>query len=132
MERVATCSCGKLSARCAGEPVRLSVCHCLACQRRTGSAFGVQATYREPDVTLSGEPSSFMRIGEEGGWVTTCFCPTCGSTVWYRIEQRPGMISVPVGAFADPSFPEPRFSVYEARKHPWVELRTLQPLDRDP
>lgn len=82
-------------------------------------------------MTLSGEPSSFTRYGEEGHWVTTCFCPACGSTVWYRIEQRPGMISVPVGGFADPSFPEPRFSVYEAQKHPWVELRTLQPLDRD-
>lgn len=130
MERTATCSCGRLSARCQGEPVRLSVCHCLECQKRTGSAFGVQATFREENVTLSGDPSSFTRLGDEGHWAATSFCPDCGSTVWYRIERRPGMVSIPVGGFADPAFPEPRASVYEDRKHPWVELRPEQPLEQ--
>ena len=96
MQRIASCTCGQLNARCLGEPVRISVCHCLECQRRTGSAFGVQATYREADVTLTGSPSSYTRHGDEGHWVTTYFCSTCGSTAWYRIEQRPGMVSVPV------------------------------------
>ena len=82
-------------------------------------------------MTLSGGPSAFTHHGEEGHWVTTYFCPDCGSTVWYRIEQRPGMVSVPVGGFGDPGFPEPRVSVYEDRKHPWVELRTKAPLDRE-
>lgn len=127
MDRTASCSCGRLSVRCRGEPVRLSVCHCLECQKRTGSAFSVQATFKEEDVALSGQPTSFTRFGDEGHWVTTCFCPDCGSTVWYRIEQRPGMVSIPVGGFADPAFPEPRVSVYEERKHPWVELCPKQP-----
>ena len=30
---------GQLTASCTGEPVRVSVCHCLDCQKRTGSAF---------------------------------------------------------------------------------------------
>jgi hypothetical protein len=34
----------------------------------------------------------------------------------------PGMIAVPVGAFADPSFPPPVYSVYEARKHAWITV----------
>lgn len=33
--RQASCSCGQLRLTCAGEPVRISVCHCLECQRRT-------------------------------------------------------------------------------------------------
>lgn len=131
MTRTAKCSCGALVAECRGEPVRISVCHCLDCQRRTGSAFGVQATFRESDVTLTGAPSTFTRLGDEGHWATTSFCPTCGATVWYRIERRPGMVSIPVGAFADPQFPEPRFSVYEDRRHPWVELSTRDPLTRE-
>ena len=40
MERIASCSCGQFTARVAGEPVRISICHCLACQRRTGGDFG--------------------------------------------------------------------------------------------
>jgi hypothetical protein len=41
----------------------------------------------------------------------------------YVIESWPGVTAVPVGNFADPAFPEPRHSVYEHRKHPWVEIR---------
>ena len=36
-ERVATCRCGRVQAVCVGDPVRVSVCHCLDCQRRSGS-----------------------------------------------------------------------------------------------
>jgi hypothetical protein len=32
------------------------------------------------------------------------------------------MIAIPVGAFADPSFPAPSRSIYESRRHPWVGL----------
>ena len=44
--RHAACSCGQLRLTVEGEPVRVSICHCLACQRRTGSVFGVQARFR--------------------------------------------------------------------------------------
>ena len=33
-----------------------------------------------------------------------------------------GLVAIPIGAFADPDFPPPRFSVYEKRKHPWVAI----------
>jgi hypothetical protein len=48
------------------------------------------------------------------------FCAHCGSTVWYEIERRPGMISVPAGAFADPDFPAPTVEVYGERRHGWL------------
>ena len=44
----------------------------------------------------------------------------CGATVYYWTD--PEHIAVPVGAFADPSFPAPRVSVWEERMHPWVGL----------
>jgi hypothetical protein len=34
--------------------------------------------------------------------------------------MEPGLVAVAVGAFADPGFPPPTVSVYEARRHPWV------------
>ena len=43
--RTATCRCGQLRAECQGEPVRVSVCHCLDCQKRTGSVFAAQARW---------------------------------------------------------------------------------------
>lgn len=120
--RRAACSCGQLSVQTRGEPIRVSLCHCLACQRRTGSAFGVQARFAEADVTMDGDSRSYQRRGDAGATATFRFCGTCGATVWYTLDAMPGMIAVPVGAFADPSFPSPRFTVYEARRHGWVDV----------
>ena len=130
VERVARCSCGALSATCHGEPVRRSVCHCLDCQRRTGSAFSFNATYPADQVVVDGERRDYTRVGDEGFWGKFHFCPTCGVTVAYEIERRPGMVTIPVGTFADPSFPEPLFSIYEERCHPWLRIGTEGPLER--
>ena len=59
---------------------------------------------------------------DSGHLATYRFCPVCGSTVAYVVEGWPGLVAVPLGAFADPSFPPPRFSVYEDRKHPWTTV----------
>ena len=121
-DRLAACSCGQLAAHVSGDPVRVAICHCLACQRRTGSAFGQQARFRREQVVLSGVSSTFVRVGDEGGRIVFHFCPTCGSTVYYQPEGLEAYLAIPVGAFADPGFPAPTLSVYEERKHPWVRL----------
>ena len=120
MTRVAECRCGQLKAACEGEPVRISVCHCLACQRRTGSAFAAQARFPTERVTVAGVSKSWTRVADSGATATYRFCPECGSTVAYELDKFPGVVAVPLGAFADPGFPPPRFSVWEARKHPWT------------
>ncbi len=122
MIRTATCRCGQLRATCQGEPVRVSLCHCLACQKRSGSAFSAQARWPTRQVKVEGEASVWTRLADSGRRATYRFCPVCGSTLAYEIEGWPGVVAVPLGAFADPSFPPPLFSVYEHRKHPWVEI----------
>ena len=118
--RLASCSCGQLTAEVVGEPVRISVCHCLACQRRTGSVFGEQARFRRENVSTSGISTEYVRIGDEGGRATFHFCPKCGATVYYELEGLDEYLGIPVGAFADPGFPAPLVSIYETRKHSWV------------
>jgi hypothetical protein len=120
--RSASCSCGQLSATTSGEPVRVSVCHCIACQRRTGSVFGVQARFPQQSVVVSGESKQYARTADSGNFLTFHFCPVCGSTLYYTNSALPGFVGVPVGAFADPAFQEPAFSVYERSMHPWVVL----------
>lgn len=120
--RNASCSCGQLTVTTEEDPIRISICHCLACQRRTGSLFGAQARFRRAAVTISGVSTPYVRVGDSGGKATFHFCPSCGSTVHYEIEGMDDAVAVPVGAFADPTFPWPSVSVYEARKHAWVQL----------
>jgi hypothetical protein len=118
--REAACSCGQLRVTAEGDPIRISICHCLACQRRTGSAFGVQARFAAEQVRVEGRYSDYVRISDEGDERVMHFCPECGGTVFWVIEE--GMVAVTVGAFADPSFPAPVRSIYESRQHPWVGL----------
>ncbi|MEK8029780.1 GFA family protein [Ideonella sp. DXS29W] len=118
--RLAACSCGQLTARVEGDPVRVSICHCLACQRRTGSVFGQQARFARERVATSGASTVYTRVGDEGSRIRFHFCPQCGSTVYYEPEGLEAFIAIPVGAFADPGFPPPTVSVYEERMHSWV------------
>ena len=125
--REAKCACGALTARASGDPVRISVCQCLACKRRTGSAFSWNATWPEDRVERTGAATSFTRLSDDGYWGRMHFCPACGVTVWYEIERRPGIVSIPVGAFADPDFPAPLVEVYGEKRPPWLpELAPAQ------
>ena len=120
--RTASCSCGQLVAAVSSDPIRVSVCHCLACQRRTGSVFGAQARFDRQNVTVEGKSTAYVRVGDSGGTATFHFCPVCGATVFYELGGQEDIIAIPVGAFADPKFPPPVRSVYEERMHAWVGL----------
>jgi hypothetical protein len=120
--REAACSCGQLRVTVEGEPVRISICHCLACQHRTGSAFGYQARFRGDGAQISGRSTEYVRTSDSGVDRTFRFCPDCGATVYYTSTDTPDLIAIPVGAFADPSFPPPTVSVWESRRHAWVGL----------
>lgn len=120
--RTASCRCGQLTATTTGEPVRVSACHCLVCQKRSGSPFAVQARWPAEQVRVEGRSSRWTRTADSGLSATYHFCPDCGANVHYMTEHMPGLVAIPVGAFADPAFPPPRYSVWESRKHPWVAI----------
>jgi hypothetical protein len=121
--RSASCRCGQLKATATGEPVRVSVCHCLDCKKRTGSAFSVQARWLAEHIAIAGESKSWMHHADSGNRITHHFCPDCGSTVHYVIDGKfDGLVAIPLGAFDDPYFASPAFSVWEKRKHEWVEI----------
>lgn len=120
--RTATCRCGQLSATVTGEPVRISVCHCLECQKRSGSAFAFQARWPDESVTHIGDFREWSVTGDSGGSGIFRFCPICGSTLSFVIDGLPGLTAIAVGGFADPEFPPPEYSVYEGRKHHWLAV----------
>ena len=122
IERRASCRCGRLTATCRGEPVRVSICHCLACQQRSGSAFAAQVRFPADRVRIDGHSCSWTRTADSGRDVVYHFCPECGSTVHYSGGNFPDVVAIPIGAFADPYFAQPRYSVWEERRHEWVEI----------
>lgn len=130
--RTASCSCGQLRIQVDGEPLGVGVCHCLACQQRTGSVFAALASFAAP-YKVDGKATEYVRVGDQGARFTFRFCPVCGSTVFHTEEGNNESVSVAVGAFADPGFPAPRVSVYECRMHSWVRLpEGMRTFDKDP
>ncbi|WP_231568069.1 GFA family protein [Sphingobium herbicidovorans] len=107
---------------CSGLPTRVSICHCLSCKRRTGSAFAWNASFPEDMVQIAGAYHSFSRKTDSGRTNVYHFCPSCGSTLFYHVEMRPGTISIPVGAFADPDFSPPTVELFDDRRPGWCEI----------
>jgi hypothetical protein len=122
MQRIAQCACGSVRLVAIGEPSSVVACHCLACQRRTGSVFGVGAYFPSEQVTVTGATREYVRPTEAGNQFFTYFCPTCGTSTHWQTSKNPGLLGVAVGAFADASFPQPIRSVWEQSMHTWVEI----------
>jgi hypothetical protein len=123
VSRVATCACHNLAITLKGEPARVSSCNCTACQRRTGSVFGVAAYFAEADiVSQAGNSKVFERKADSDGIVSMHFYPDCGTTVYWRLTMYPDHLGLAVGCFADPGFPAPERTVWASCKHHWVQF----------
>jgi hypothetical protein len=119
----ARCSCGALSVRVAGEPARINACSCLACQRRSGSAFSYTAFFADAAVVaIDGTATVYRDIREARRWHDSHFCPVCGVAVYCTLETLPGVIGIAVGTLGEPGFAAPeRFYWTTSRPH-WLVL----------
>lgn len=94
------CVCNKVRYKLTGEPLRVTVCHCTWCQRRTGSAFGVELVFKKDQVRFETDSVSvFRHISDESGrWVDQHFCNSCGSNIGLTLEVVPNIQSIAVGS----------------------------------
>lgn len=123
MRLKAQCQCGQLCVTVPGPTFAVVACHCLACQSRTGSPFGLAAYYPHEQIEISGEARRFDRQTEHGTF-EQYFCATCGTTLYFHGAKNPGVTGIALGAFTDPHSMVPVRSVWEQSKHPWVTIPT--------
>ena len=122
MERTGQCHCGQLRVIASGEPERVYLCHCRACQRRTGTAFHFGATYLKERVRLEGERKVYERDADSGYRIRFHFCPDCGTTLYWEGDRNPAVCGVAVGAFEPGTFRPPSDSIWEESMHSWLGL----------
>ena len=122
MIHTSTCTCGALTLTLDGELPPLSLCHCNACKKRSGSAYGAQVRLDASRVSLTGPHSEYTRVGDSGGVITYSFCPTCASTLCWTIDALPGSVIAAAGNFDGVELPAPTSSFYEERMPGWVHL----------
>jgi len=124
--RRARCCCGRLAISVAGEPVLNALCHCDDCRRRTGSAFGWSAYFRD-DQVVGVEGAAFEYAVPVATPQVRRFCGDCGSTLFWSTGNFPGHTGVAGGAFLDPPLSEPTAAYRAAKRCAWLTLPAAWP-----
>jgi len=120
--RTAKCQCGVLQARVSGDPLLVLVCHCSACQHRTGAPFSYCVYFERSKVRLEGTSNCYEREGQAGRKLRYHFCPRCGTTVYWELDFRPDRYGIAATLFDEKSFPVPTLSIWEENRCDWIVL----------
>ncbi len=119
------CACGAFRYEVTGEPTGMAACHCKACQRRTGSAFGIGCFFEGKDVSITAGADNFdiyNQTSDSGRIVSHRFCKTCGTTVMWKPERLPRGIAIAGGTFDDTSWIKPSAYFWVSKAHAWFEF----------
>jgi len=127
VERQGGCACGAVRYELASDPLFVHCCHCLNCQRQTGSAFVINLLIEADRVeVLAGEPQPVDVPRDDGTPQRVFRCPTCRVAV-YSEYGRADILFVRAGTLDDPSTVEPDVHIFTRSKLPWVALPESAP-----
>jgi hypothetical protein len=116
------CSCGGVRYRLLSEPLFTHCCHCLNCQRQTGSAFVINLLIEADRVELvAGDPRPVDAPRDDGSSQRIFRCPRCQVAV-YSEYGRPEVRFVRGGTLDDPSRVTPDVHIFTRSKLSWVAL----------
>ncbi len=117
------CACGQLRYRLGSAPMFMHCCHCLDCQRQTGSAFVLNALIETDRVILDAGRTRPVGVPTDSGAPHIIHrCPDCGTAVWSHYGGRDRLCFVRVGTLDDPAALTPDVHIYTRSKLPWVAL----------
>ena len=122
IRREGGCSCGQVRYRLTSEPLFVHCCHCLNCQRQTGSAFVINMLIETDRVELlAGQPQRVDAPRDDGSHQQIFRCPTCQVALFSHYGHA-GVAFVRAGTLDDPSSVAPDVHIYTRSKLPWVTL----------
>ena len=114
-----SCKCGNITLAIAHKPAMMLQCHCLDCQKSSGTGHTSSAYFNEADVTIYGNAKGYTVTADNGNAMTRYFCGECGSRLYGCNSGRPGLISVQVGCLDDHSWFTPQAVFYSSKRHDW-------------
>ena len=116
------CSCGAVRYRLASEPLFVHCCHCLNCQRQTGSAFVINLLIESDRVELLAARPEPVDVPRDDGSVQRVYrCPACQVAVFSEYGG-PAVKFVRAGTLDDPASVAPDVHIYTRSMLPWVAL----------
>ena len=116
------CACGAVRYRLTSDPLFTHCCHCLNCQRQTGSAFVINLLIEADCMELlAGAPEPVDAPRDDGSTQRIFRCPTCQVAVFSEYGH-PGVRFVRGGTLDEPSSVMPDVHIYTRSKLPWITL----------
>jgi hypothetical protein len=116
------CACGAVRYRLFSEPMFVHCCHCLNCQRQTGSAFVINLLIEGDRLEiLAGEPEAVDVPRDDGSTQRIYRCPDCQVAVFSEYG-RPEVRFVRSGTLDDPKGITPDVHIYTRSKVDWLAL----------
>lgn len=126
-EREGGCACGEVRYRLTADSMFTHCCHCLNCQRQTGSAFVINLLLEADRVEMTaGEPQAVDVPRDNGSLQRIYRCPSCHVAVFSEYT-RPEVLFVRAGTLDDPSAVAPDVHIFTRSKVPWVTLPASVP-----
>lgn len=122
IEVTGQCHCGNIAYEAVFDPDKVQICHCLDCQRLTGSAFRVTIA-ASPDAfrLLRGEPRIYLKVADSGSRRRHAFCGDCGAPVFRHPTDNNPNYSLRVGGLDQKdALSAPRRQIWVKRRLPWV------------
>jgi hypothetical protein len=114
-----SCRCGAIRLTINAKPRMMVQCHCLDCQKATGTGHTSNAYFADKDVAIEGESAAHTVMADSGSEMTRYFCPECGSRMYGHNSEKPGLISIEVGCLDDQSWFVPQAILFSSRRHDW-------------
>jgi hypothetical protein len=115
------CLCGAVRFELDEPLVSAGYCHCTRCRRRTGAAASAQGRIAPGSLrVVAGEELVTCYRPPDG--FAKCFCSACGSALWSRSQDDPGVLSVRIGAFDHDPGIRPQYRQFVAYAASWEPL----------
>ena len=116
------CHCGAITYEAEVEPGTVNVCHCLDCQRLTGSAFRLTIPAPAAHFRLvAGTPRQYVKVADSGARRVHAFCERCGAPVYACAPENPQTYSLRVGGLDErEALGRPARQIWTRRRLAWI------------
>jgi hypothetical protein len=121
------CMCGKVRYECTADPIFMGNCHCLDCQKATGTAYEAAIGIPAPALKVTGTVKYHEVKADSGNTISRGFCPECGSRLLGKTSGVPDLAMITAGSLDDPTQYVPQLDIYISSAQPWDHMNPALP-----
>jgi len=114
------CLCGAITFEIEDDFDRFQLCHCMQCQKTTGSAHASNLFTNPKNITWHTGTEDIVRFDVEGRRISNAFCSNCGSRVPF-LSLSGKILVVPAGSLNEIPTISPQANIFWPERAGWYE-----------